>query len=117
MNYEVIIKENNDYDVIIEVNNVEIICFSSKGLKAKEGDIIFVEITPFCDFEIYLSSSVNRTIEHISGYQYKITGILDIDKGGVDSLFFIELEELYDYGFLDKKMVEVHILRFNIYQS
>ena len=41
-------------------------------------------------------------------------GILNIDKRGIDSLLFFELDELYDYGYLDNQMVDVQILRLDI---
>lgn len=117
MNYQVIVKKNDESNVVVEINNIDIICFANQGLIASEGDLINVDITPFDEIEIIPSDKSDKEIHHISGYQYNITGILDIDKGGVDSVIFIEIEDLFEYSFLDKKMVDINVLRFNLHQA
>lgn len=117
MKYQVIVKKNDENTVVVEINNIEIICFANQGLIASEEDLVNVDITPFDEIEIVSSDKNNKEICHVSGYQYNITGILDLDKGGVDSVIFIELEDLFEYSFLDKKMVDVNVLRFNLHQA
>lgn len=116
MIYQAIVKKNDEHDVLVEINDIEIICFSNQGVIALEEDLIAVDITPFEDIEITNSNGKNKMVTHISGYEYLVTGILDIERGGVDSLIFIEIDDLYDYSFLDKKMVDVNVLRFNLSQ-
>ncbi|HDR1031321.1 TPA: hypothetical protein QB224_001965, partial [Pasteurella multocida] len=65
------------------------------------------------EFDISISNE-KVGIKRISGYQYKITGVLNIEKGGIDSLIFFPIDDLYDYGYLDNKMVDVFVARLNI---
>ncbi|MGX3014414.1 hypothetical protein ACWIVY_11080, partial [Ursidibacter sp. B-7004-1] len=88
MIYKCLIKENNDSDVIVCINNIDLLCFSNSGLFGDVGDKIFLDIELYDEFEITISNNKNVDIERISGYQYKITGILNIEKGGVESLIF-----------------------------
>ncbi|OOF37661.1 hypothetical protein [Rodentibacter heidelbergensis] len=105
---------NDEYDVVVLLNNIELNCFSNIGLEHDIGDEFLAEIVAYDDFDIYISDSVNKNVRKLKGYEYLITGVLDIDNGGVDSLFFLALDELYDYAYLDKKMVDVRIVRLDI---
>lgn len=106
--------KNDEYDVVVLVNGVELSCFSNIGLEHNIEDEFWAEIIAYDDFDILQSELISKEIRKIRGYEYLITGILDIDKGGVDSLFFLELDGLYDYAYLDKKMVDVRVLRLDI---
>ncbi|OOF49819.1 hypothetical protein BKK52_02615 [Rodentibacter trehalosifermentans] len=114
MKYFCTLISNDESDVVVLVNNIKLNCFSNIGLAHKIGDKFFAEIVVYDDFDVFLSNSTNKEIRQLKGYEYLITGVLDIDRGGVDSLFFLELDELYDYGYLDKKMVDVRVVRLDI---
>lgn len=114
MIYKCLIKENNYSDIIVSINNVDLLCFANAGLSGDVGDEMLLDIDLYDEFEIVISDQKNVGIERISGYQYQITGILDIEKGGIESLIFFPIDDLYDYGFLDKKMVDLFVIRLNI---
>lgn len=50
----------------------------------------------------------------MEGYQYKITGMLSVERGGIDSIIFFPIDDLYDYSYLDNKMVDLYVIRLNI---
>ena len=84
--------KNDEYDVVVLVNGVELSCFSNIGLEHNIEDEFWAEIIAYDDFDILQSELISKEIRKIRGYEYLITGILDIEKGGVDSLFILELD-------------------------
>lgn len=114
MKYSCQLLTHNDDNVIIDVQGVPLNCFTHTGINHEEGDYFDAEISVYDDFSISKSLSHQKSITQGKGYSYIITGILNIDKRGIDSLLFFELDELYDYGYLDNQMVDVQILRLDI---
>ncbi|AAK02583.1 hypothetical protein C2838_03075 [Pasteurella multocida] len=114
MIYKCIIKENNESDIVVRINNVDLLCFANAGLFGDIEDEMFLDIELYDEFDISISNEKKVGIKRISGYQYKITGVLNIEKGGIDSLIFFPIDDLYDYGYLDNKMVDVFVARLNI---
>lgn len=114
MIYSCLIKANNESDVLVSTNNVDLLCFSNIGIYGDVGDVIPLDIDVYDEFEISKSNCNEKSVKHISGYQYKITGILNVDKGGVDSLIFFPIDDLCDYSYLDNEMVELNVIRLNI---
>lgn len=44
MKYQVIVKKNDENTVVVEINNIEIICFANQGLIASEEDLVNVDV-------------------------------------------------------------------------
>lgn len=114
MIYKCLVKCNDENDVLVNINGVDLLCFSNVGIYADIGNEILLNIDVYDDFNIRKSNKTNKEIEYISGYEYKISGFLNIEKGGVESLIFFQLDDLYDYAFLDGTMVDLYILRLNV---
>ena len=114
MKYPCQLLTHNDDNVIVDIQGILLNCFTHTGIDHEEGDDFDAEISVYDDFSISKSLSHQKSIIQREGYSYIITGILDIDKRGIDSLFFFELDELYDYGYLDQQMVDIQILRLDI---
>ena len=114
MIYECLVKENLEEDVLIEINNVTLLCFSNVGFYGDKGSKVDANIELFDDITISKSVLNEPKITHKEGYQYQITGVLNIAKGGVDSLIFFDIDDLYDYSYLDGKLVDIDVIRLNI---
>lgn len=105
-----------ELEVVIKIDDVEIIGFDSWGTLFKDGDVCYVDIEIFDEFEIKECICESPNIEHVKGFQYKIKGRFDYDEKKVESLIDFELDEnsLYGYEYLDGKMVELNTIRFNM---
>lgn len=114
MIYKCLIKENNESDILVSVSNIDLLCFANAGLFGSVGDEIFLDIELYDEFDIELSNSKKADIKKMEGYQYKITGMLSVERGGIDSIIFFPIDDLYDYSYLDNKMVDLYVIRLNI---
>lgn len=114
MIYNCVIKENNESDVLVTINNVDLLCFSNSGIEGEVGNVVPLNIEIYDDFDIVASNSNEVGITNIKYYQYRITGILNIDAGGVYSSIFFPIDNLYNYSHMDNKMVDLNIIRLNI---
>lgn len=114
MKYICTLLNNNDDDIIVDIQGTILNCFANTGINFSVGDDFPAEINIFDDFQISPSASDKLSIKQETGYRYTITGILDIEQKGVNSIIFFELDDLYDYGYLDNKMVDISVQRLDI---
>ena len=108
------IKENDEITILID--NLKITGFSNRGISFDVGIEVTVDIELY-DELIFAESSAKESYIKRSGnsLSYFIVGFLNVEEMKIDSIidFSLEPEDLYDYGYLDGKMIEVDILRFN----
>lgn len=57
MIYNCFLKENNDSDVYILINDVELYCFSNQGITGVLGEQVMLELDLFDDIDIKQSES------------------------------------------------------------
>lgn len=113
-----IIDTNDDFnEVTIEIKNIFITGFSNSGISARVGNEVEVNIQLYDDLEISESNiNKNTIIRKDNTFSYSIYGILDVDNCLLKSVinFEIDKECLFDYGYLDGKMVKVDVIRIDI---
>ncbi len=117
MKYECTIINIDEDEVTINIDDVYITGFTNSGVLRKEGDKAFVELVLYDDIEICISDISEAQIERKGNtFSYSLYGILDIDRCMLLSLinFEIDKDELFDYGFLDGKMVRIDVMRLDI---
>lgn len=114
MKYACKLLENNDDDIVVNIQGVILNCFTNTGINFNVGDDFLAEINVYDDFKIFPSKSDKPSIKKGIGYRYTITGTLNIEKQGIDSIIFFSLDDLYNYGYLDNQMVDVSVLRLDI---
>lgn len=114
MKYICTLLNNNDDDIIVDIQGTILNCFANTGINFSVGDDFLAEINIFDDFQISPSASDKPSIKQETGYRYTITGILDVEQKGFNSIIFFELDDLYDYGYLDNKMVDISVQRLDI---
>ena len=90
MKYNCIIKNIDDDEITIKIGNTSITGFCNTGVLKQKGDTAEVEISLY--------------------------GILNIDKSILESdiNFEIDLEELFDYGYLDGQKVKIDTMRIDL---
>lgn len=117
MKYKCIIIDVQEDVVTILVNNTEITGLSNRGTLLDIGVETEVEISFFDDIKIF-ESNQKKACMHKKGdsLSYSIIGILNVEKVRIESLvnFNLELGDLFNYSFLDGKMVEVEVVRINL---
>lgn len=116
MSYYCEIKNIDNEEITIEIEDYEIICFCNIGCDYKVGDKVFCELAFYDDIEIK-ESNESKKIERInSSYTYRIIGILDVNEKMIKSIidFRVEDADIWDVAYLDNKNVEVVIRRINI---
>ena len=117
MKYNCKILDIKDEDVItILIDDIEITGFLNDSGLIDVGMIANVEIELFDDITILESSAPKAYLKREgNSLSYVIVGILNIDKMIIESSinFSLNQEDLYDYGYLDGKMVEIKVLRID----
>lgn len=117
MKYKCIIIDVKDDEVTILVNNTEITGLSNRGILLDIGTETEVEISFFDDLKISKSKQKKPCIyQKGDSLSYLIIGILNVEEVRIESLinFDLELDDLFNFGFLDGKMVEVEVVRINL---
>lgn len=114
-----IINVVDDDVVTIRIGDTYITGFVNCGIIKEIGQEATVEISLYDDLEITQCDEKKVSIERKNqSFAYSLFGTLDIAKGILKSVinFEIDEEELYNYGYLDGKQVQVDVLRidFNI---
>lgn len=114
-----IINVVDDDEVTIRIGDTYITGFVNCGIIKEIGQEATVEISLYDDLEITQCDEKKVSIERKNqSFAYSLFGTLDIAKGILKSVinFEIDEEELYNYGYLDGKQVQVDVLRidFNI---
>lgn len=116
MRYYCKIKNIDNEEITIDIQGYEIICFCNTGCDYIIGDKVGCELTFYDDIEIK-ETNESEKIERInSSYSYRIIGVLEVDKQMIKSLidFSVEESDIWNVSHLDKKMVEVAVLRIDI---
>lgn len=116
MKYKCTIVDINDEEITIKIGNAHITGFSNSGVSKKIGEETMVDILLYDDLEISGSNKCENCIERKgNSFAYSLYGILDIDhsvlKSEID--FEIDVEELFDYGYLDGKKVKIDTIRID----
>ena len=116
MKYKCTILDINDEDITIKIGNAHITGFSNSGVSKEIGEETMVDILLYDDLEISGSNKCENCIERKgNSFAYSLYGILDIDhsvlKSEID--FEIDVEELFDYGYLDGKKVKIDTIRID----
>lgn len=116
MKYNCTILDINDEEITIKIGNAHITGFSNSGVSKEIGEETMVDILLYDDLEISRSNKCENCIERKgNSFAYSLYGILDIDhsvlKSEID--FEIDVEELFDYGYLDGKKVKIDTIRID----
>ena len=107
----------DDDSIEIEVNGLNLLCFSNPGAKIQEGAIVEAELTFFDDIEIKEIEKENFGVKRGSDFfSHYIYGMLNVEKKCIVSVvdFALEEDDLYDYGYLDMKYVELFVPRMDV---
>ena len=98
-----------DDEVTVRIGDVYITGFVNCGIIKEIGQKATVEILLYDDKKI----SIERKNQ---SFAYSLFGTLDIAKGILKSVinFEIDKEELFNYGYLDGKQVQVEVLRIDL---
>lgn len=116
MIYKCQIVKINDDQITILIDDTEIIGFSNQGVISDVGIETEVELEFYDELKFNKSDSEKPYIERKgNSLSYLIVGKLNVDEMKIQSIidFYLEPEDLYDYGFLDGAMVQVDVLRIN----
>lgn len=116
MNYYCIIKEIDNEEVTIDINNIEIVCFCNVGCDYNIGDKVVCELTFYDDIVMEETNEPEKVERIPSSYSYIISGVLDVEKKMIKSIIDFTLEEsdIWDVSYLDNKMVKAVISRIDI---
>lgn len=117
MKYNCIIKNIDDDEITIKIGNTSITGFCNTGVLKQKGDTAEVEISLYDDLEISLCNDHDKEIvRRGNSFSYSLYGILNIDKSILESdiNFEIDLEELFDYGYLDGQKVKIDTMRIDL---
>lgn len=117
MKYNCIIEDIKDEEVTVKIGDIDITGFANSGVLKKIGNTAMVDILLYDDLEISGSDkSENCIVRKGNSFAYSLYGILDIDnlmlKSEID--FKIDLEELFDCGYLDGKRVKIDVIRIDL---
>ena len=117
MKYNCIIEDIKDEEVTVKIGDIDITGFANSGVLKKIGDTAMVDILLYDDLEISGSDkSENCIVRKGNSFAYSLYGILDIDnlmlKSELD--FKIDLEDLFDCGYLDGKRVKIDVIRIDL---
>lgn len=107
------IKDEDEYTILI--NNTKITGFCYCSALYDVGIETEVTIELYGDLLFSKSSAEKPYIKRLSILSYLIVGIFNVDEMKIESVidFSLAPEDLFDYGFLDGKMVQVEVLRFD----
>lgn len=106
-----------DDEVTVRIGDVYITGFVNCGIIKEIGQKATVEILLYDDLEITECDEKKISIERKNqSFAYSLFGTLDIAKGILKSVinFEIDKEELFNYGYLDGKQVQVDVLRIDL---
>jgi len=115
MNYKCIILNVDEEEVVIKIKDISIYCFCNIGTLLSKGDKATVNLDLY-DIQITEINDKIGIYRKGNTYAYDIIGILDINNSILKSCinFPIDREELYDYGYLDGKVIKASVLRINV---
>ena len=106
-----------DDEVTVRIGYIYITGFVNCGIIKEIGQKATVEILLYDDLEITECDEKKISIERKNqSFAYSLFGTLDIAKGILKSVinFEIDKEELFNYGYLDGKQVQVDVLRIDL---
>ena len=104
-------------EVTIRIGDAYITGFVNCGITKEIGQEAIVELLLYDDLEIIQCDKKKINIERRNHtFAYSLFGILDIASGILKSVINFEIakEELYNYGYLDGKQVQVDVLRIDL---
>ena len=108
--------DDEEEEITIKIEDTYITGFSNSGIYQKPGHQATVDVILNDDLNIFESNTNEVSIVRVDkSFRYSLYGILDIDNCMLRSaiVFEIDKEELFNYGYLDGKMVRVDVLRIN----
>lgn len=110
-----ILKIIEDLEVIISISDCILRGHDVYGTLLNAGDLCTVELDFFDDIEIKECIEEKPSIIYKTGFEYRFTGRLDFNNRIIKSLIDIQLEQedLFDYAYLDGKMVTADIKRID----
>jgi len=115
MKYKCIVQSLDEEETIVKIGDTVITGFTNICADFMDNEEATVEIELYGDLIIQETSIHKKSILHKGGYTYLIYGILDIDSGTIKSEidFSIDPSYLYEYGYLDKKYIELFVPRMD----
>lgn len=106
----------DDDEVTIKIGDVEITGFVSTGFSDSVGSEKIVDISLYGDLKISESGgSEILIIKKDKTFAHSLYGTLDVDNATLNSLinFELEKEDVFNFGYLDGKMVKIDVLRID----
>ena len=116
MIYECEIKGVDEEEVIIEIDGIEIVCFCNSGCNYSIG------YHTTCELDLFGDLLIEESQEHVflerkaNTYSYNVVGVLDVENKLLRSCIDFSINEsaIWDFSYLDNKMVRVMVSRINI---
>lgn len=117
MKYNCTIVDIDDEEITVKIGDVYITGFANSGVLKEIGDDAIVDILLYDDIEISASDAKeNHIVRKGNSFAYSLYGILDVDnlmlKSEID--FEIDIEEIFECGYLDGKRVKADVVRIDM---
>ena len=116
MKYNCVITNVNEEEVTVKIGDIEITGFVNFGTLKRIGKKAVVDIGLYDDLKICESDkNENIIVRKGNTFEYSLYGILDLGNSTLKSEidFEIDVEELFDYGYLDGKRVKIDTVRID----